>query len=94
MTVSWRARAVNDVLRITRHVAADNPVAAARLGQELFLAGESLAVFPFRGRPGRLSGTRELLMVTPYILVYRIIERDIVRILRIWHAAQDRPDQL
>jgi plasmid stabilization system protein ParE len=26
----------------------------------------------------------------PYVIVYRVTDEDVVTILRIWHAAQDR----
>lgn len=90
MPVAWRAEALADIGGIVRHIAADNPVAARRIGRELLLAGDSLVMFPRRGRPGRVAGTRELVAVPPYLLVYRIAGEDRVNILRVWHAAQDR----
>jgi len=59
--------------------------------RELILAGDSLALFPRRGRPGRAPGTRELVTVVPYVIVYEVDETDTVMILRVWHGAQDRP---
>ena len=76
--------------RITRFIAADNPVAVTRIARELLLAGDSLAVFPRRGRPARQVDTREVDAVGPYILVYRLAGTDSVTILRVWHAAQNR----
>jgi toxin ParE1/3/4 len=90
LPVVWRARALADVSRIVRYIAVDNPVAARRLGRELLLAGDSLMMFPRRGRPGRQTGTRELVAMPPYIIVYRVTGTDTVIILRIWHAAQER----
>ncbi len=90
MPVVWRARALADISRIVRHVGTDNPVAAVRIGRELLVAGDSLIPFPQRGRPGRLPGTRELLIVRPYIIVYRVAATGTVTVLRVWHAAQDR----
>jgi toxin ParE1/3/4 len=89
--VVWRAKALDDVGRIVRFIAADNPVAAKRVGRELLLAGDSLAMFPRRGRPGRHAGTRELVVMAPYLIVYRVSDADVVTILRVWHAARDRP---
>jgi toxin ParE1/3/4 len=80
-----------DVSRIVRYIAAENPVAARQIGRELLLAGDSLAILPRRGRPGRLAGTRELVVMPPYLIVYRVSGADAVTILRIWNAAQDRP---
>jgi toxin ParE1/3/4 len=91
LPVVWRAKALADVGRIVRHIAADNLVAAKRIGRELLLAGDSLVLFPRRGRPGRQAGTRELVVVPPYLIVYRVSGADVVTILRVWHAAQERP---
>jgi plasmid stabilization system protein ParE len=87
----WRARALADVSRIVRYIAVDNPVAARRIGRELLLAGDSLTMFPRRGRPGCRPETRELVAMPPSIVVCRITGKDTVTILRIWHAAEDRP---
>jgi addiction module RelE/StbE family toxin len=90
VAVVWAPQALADVARIARHIAVDNPIAAARVARELLLAGDSLAVFPRRGRPAALPGRRELVAVRPYVIVYRIVDSDTVDILRVWHAAQDR----
>lgn len=89
MSVIWRPLASADVRRIVTHIAEENPLAARRVAQELYVAGASLAVFPYRGRRGRTPNTRELVAVQPYIIVYEI-DRDIVTILRVWHGAQSR----
>jgi addiction module RelE/StbE family toxin len=53
-----------------------------------------LLQFPETGRPGRIEGTRELVISrTPYIAAYRIMG-ETVRILRVLHGAQLWPDQL
>ena len=54
------------------------------------LTADSPATFPDRGRPGRVTETRELVVVRPYIVVYGV-HQDRIVILRIWHGAQDRP---
>ena len=88
--VVWSLQALDDVARITTYIAAENPVAAARVARELLLAGDSLATFPRRGRPGTLPGRRELVAHRPFVVIYRILPDEVVDILRIWHAAQDR----
>ncbi|MBX9699460.1 MAG: type II toxin-antitoxin system RelE/ParE family toxin [Acetobacteraceae bacterium] len=75
---------------MTSHIAEENPVAAARVARELLLAGDSLTLFPRRGRPGRLPGTRELVALVPYEIVYSVGTGNVVTILRVWHAAQNR----
>lgn len=88
--VFWRPSALDDLARIVRHIAEENPIAARRIGRELLLAGDSLVVFPRRGRRGRVPGTRELAAVRPYIIVYRIEAEDVVTIIRVWHGARER----
>ncbi len=90
MTVFWRQSASADVARIVRHIASENPIAARQVAQELLLAGDSLTLFPLRGRPGRIEATRELVIYLPYILVYRVTSQGDVMILRVWHGAQSR----
>lgn len=51
-----------------------------------------LAQFPESGRPGRIEGTRELVISgTPFIAAYRIAGNTI-RILRVLHGAQQWPE--
>jgi plasmid stabilization system protein ParE len=54
---------------------------------------ELLIETPEIGRPGRIEGTRELVIQrTPYIAAYRI-DGETVRILRVLHGAQEWPDE-
>ena len=90
MKVVWRAAARADIVRIIHYIAGENPVAAWKIGSELVVAGDSLITFPQRGRPGRVLGTRELTTIAPFIIVYEIVDHECVRILRVWHGAQER----
>jgi toxin ParE1/3/4 len=89
VNVVWQASALADIRRILDYIAAENPAAARRIAQELVLAGDSLELFPQRGRAGLVPGTRELVAIRPYVVVYEVAAEN-VRILRIWHSAQDR----
>ncbi len=52
-----------------------------------------LTTAPSLGRPGRISGTRELVIRgTPYVVPYRIKGPDI-EILRVYHGARRWPDR-
>ena len=88
--VIWQASAQADITEILNFIAADNPVAAARIVRKLREAGDSLSMFPGRGRVGQQAGTRELTVVRPYTLVYELEPTGNVTILRVWHAAQSR----
>ncbi len=80
--------AQNDLERIREHIGMENPAAATQIAIQLIAACDRLEYLPERGRPGLLAGTRELEMMTPYVVVYRI-HGEQVEILRIWHGAQD-----
>ena len=91
MRVAWRAAARDDQRRITAWLAERNKAAAVRVARVLVAAADSLAVLPAKGRPGRAPGTRELSAVPPYVIVYEVDQAaGVVRILRVWHTAQDR----
>lgn len=90
MQVVWTDAAQDDVLHHTSYIAQFNPYAAAGLFHRLQGAGNGLALYPRRGRPGP-HGTRELTLVQPYVLVYEVDDgAGKIVILRIWHGAQDR----
>jgi addiction module RelE/StbE family toxin len=78
---------------IKERVATDNPAAAARLIARIRDAVSRLARFPASGRPGRVVGTRELVITgTPYIVPYRV-RGDAVQIITILHSAQRWPER-
>ena len=60
-----------------------------KIAQALLLAGDSLSLFPMRGRVGLEPGTRELVAVRPYVLVHEAKDAEVV-ILAVWHGAQER----
>jgi toxin ParE1/3/4 len=52
---------------------------------------ELLPQFPFLGQPGRVAGTRELVVTTTnYIIAYRLVG-EAIQILAILHGAQRWP---
>ncbi|MCR4378310.1 MAG: type II toxin-antitoxin system RelE/ParE family toxin, partial [Rhodospirillales bacterium] len=73
------------------HIAIDNPKAASDMVQRIFAVVDALADFPALGRPGRVAGTREIIVpATPYIVVYRDRGYE-AQVLRVLHAAQRWP---
>ncbi|WP_448207627.1 type II toxin-antitoxin system RelE/ParE family toxin [Azospirillum sp. sgz302134] len=84
MRVIWAPSALGDIDRIYRYVDSFNPRAAAHLAERLLGTGDRLSAFPERGRPIG-NGRRELVVVWPYIIRYRIAG-DEVRIMRVRHG--------
>ena len=71
-----------------RFIAMDNPSAAARVADRIRSAVPELANQPGMGRPGRIPGTRErVLLDIPYIIAYRV-EGNSVVILRVLHSSR------
>lgn len=94
MRLVWRRLAQSDLAAIRRYVAADDPAAAKRLALRLLAATAQLATHPHMGRPGRVPGTRELVVPgTPDIVPYRVVGEE-VQVLRVYHSARRWPDQL
>jgi addiction module RelE/StbE family toxin len=79
---------------IHERIAADNPTAATRMIERIRVAVTRLAASPALGQPGRVAGTRELVIPsTPYIVPYRV-NGDVVQIITILHSAQRWPGEL
>jgi plasmid stabilization system protein ParE len=89
MSVVFTRRALRDLANIHAYISDENPNAASRMAVEILAACDRLELFPERGRPGIRRNTRELTSVWPYVIVYRVLRRN-VEILAIWHGAQDR----
>ena len=90
MKLSWTPEAIADRDAIFDYIEADNPAAAAALDELFSEKAERLTDHPKLGRPGRVEGTRELVVHENYILVYDI-GGDLTRILRVLHAARQWP---
>ena len=91
MRVRYVPRARAQLRRIGRYIAQDSPTAAQQVVARIPEVVDGLATFPTMGRPGRVIGTRELIVPgTPYVVVYRVRE-NAVEVLAIIHSAQQWP---
>jgi toxin ParE1/3/4 len=94
MRLEWSGYALADREAIFDHIEADRPQAAITADERIREQVEVVARFPQSGRPGRIDGTRELVINrTPYIVAYRIAGNTI-RILRVLHGSRRWPDDL
>lgn len=81
-------------MAIAEYIARDNQTAAHAVHATILRQVGQLAEHPRIGRPGRVKGTRELVVSgTPYIVAYRVAGQD-VTILRVLHGAQQWPKRL
>ena len=91
MRVRWLRTALRNLDDEARYIARDDSRAAQRTVARIRRVVEHLSAHPEIGRPGRVSGTRELVVAgTPYIVPYRV-KGDSVEILRVFHSARRWP---
>jgi toxin ParE1/3/4 len=88
--LEWREAARADLLAIVDYISDDNPEAAQRLKDEIEAKVAKLPERPKLYRPGRVAGTREMVVRRNYVVVYTEDSRA-VSILRVLHAAQQWP---
>ena len=82
MQIVATEQAVADLAALRAGLPPSDGMAASRLGIQLMAALDRLEFHSQRGRPGPVAGTRELLEVWPYRIVYRTMP-DAVQVLRI-----------
>lgn len=94
LEVRWLKRALANLEAEAEYIARDSPVAAERVVAAVEQSVQYLARYPRLGRPGRVAGTRELVVPgTPYVIPYRVQERRVV-VLRVFHGARKWPPKL
>jgi plasmid stabilization system protein ParE len=86
------APALRELEAIGDYIARGSPRASARIVTRVFACVDMLADHPEMGRPGRIAGTRELVVTdTPVIVPYRVHE-DRVEVLSAFHGARRWPE--
>src|SRR5262245_9902925 len=75
-------------------LAKQNPKGAAQIVERIETAIRKLGNHPALGQPGRVPGTRELVISgTPYIIPYRV-RGETLEILRVLHVSRNWPKHL
>ena len=93
MQVKWLRKALRNLDDEATYIAADDAAAALLVVKRVLEAVATLAQQPGLGRPGRVPGTRELIVAkTRYIVPYRV-RGQAVEILRVFHSSRRLPDR-
>jgi plasmid stabilization system protein ParE len=91
MRVKWLRTALRNLDEEATYIGADDAAAAHLVVARVLKAVEQLADQPGLGRPGRVPGTRELVVLnTRYIVPYRVRGEE-VQILRVFHTSRRLP---
>ncbi len=88
--LKWRPMAIADRDTIMEHIAADNATAAVELDAEFEAHADHACRTPTLYKPGRIKGTREIVVHPNDVMIYRVEAAAIV-IVRVLHAAQQWP---
>ena len=91
MHVRWLRKALRNLDEEATYIAADDEEAARLVVARILKAVTQLAAQPAIGHPGRVPGTRELVILnTRYIVPYRVRGEE-VQILRVFHTSRRPP---
>lgn len=94
MKIVWSRRAIRHLKHVREYIAKDSPKAAGVVAVRILTAVEQLTIHPNLGRPGRIAGTRELVVPrTPYVIPYRI-RGERVELIAVFLGRQRWPDLL
>jgi toxin ParE1/3/4 len=90
--IVWTEQAIQQLDQAHDYIALSNSEkVAVQVAARIVACVQRLNTFPLSGRPGRVRGTRELVISnSPFIAAY-CIERERIVILAIYHGAQQWP---
>lgn len=93
MRVRWLRKALRNLDDEATYIAVDDANAARLVVARVLDAVASLEQQPALGRPGRVPGTRELVVRrTRYLIPYRV-RGDMIEILRVFHTSRRPPEK-
>lgn len=93
MRVRWLRKALRNLDDEATYIATDDVAVARLVVKRVLDAVALLAEQPALGRPGRVPGTRELIVAkTRYLVPYRV-RGETVEILRVFHTSRRLPER-
>jgi plasmid stabilization system protein ParE len=93
MRVRWLRKALRNLDDEASYIAVDDVNAARLVVARVLDAVATLEQQPALGRPGRVPGTRELVVRnTRYLVPYRV-RGEVIEILRVFHTSRRPPEK-
>ncbi|MBJ2317755.1 MULTISPECIES: type II toxin-antitoxin system RelE/ParE family toxin [unclassified Pseudomonas] len=89
MLIEWSPAARVELRQIIDYLSHRNPAAALQLKRSIEASVLALSHRPHLYRPGRIGGTREMVVHPNYLVVYKVTDN--IRILSVLHARQRYP---
>ena len=94
MHVNWLQQALLDLDEIELYIVEARPTSAADVIVKIIRSVSLLREQPGIGRPGRVPGTKELVIPSlSYIVPYRVKD-EIIQVLRVYHTSRKCPKRL
>jgi addiction module RelE/StbE family toxin len=94
LRLNWLRRALLDLDEIENYIVEDRPNAVREVIVKIIRAVSILGEQPGIGRPGRVPGTKELVVPgLPYLVPYRVKD-EIIQVLRVYHTSRKWPKHL
>jgi addiction module RelE/StbE family toxin len=94
MKIVWSRRAIRHLVYVRKYVEKDPEQNASLVASRILKAVDFLQTHPQMGRPGRLVGTRELVVSqTPFIIPYRV-RGERLELIAVFHGRQKWPVKL
>jgi len=94
MKIIWSRRAIRHLTALREYIQKDSEKYAAAVAQRILTALDLLANQPEMGGPGRLLGTREMVVSnTPYVIPYRVRHARL-EVIAVFHGRQKWPAKL
>lgn len=91
MKVVWSAQALQHLESVRQYIAKDLDLNATLVAKRILESVELLQTQPGMGRPGRITGTRELVVQnTSYVIHYRV-RRNVLELIAVFHGRQRWP---
>ncbi len=94
MKVVWSRRAIRQLVCLREYIEKDSERNATLVAKRILKAVELLQTNPEMGRPGRVAGTRELVVSdTQYIIPYRV-QRERLELIAVFDGRRKWPLKL
>jgi plasmid stabilization system protein ParE len=94
MKIVWSRKAIRHLIELRQHIERDSEQNAILVARRILRAVDLLQNHPEIGRPGRVAGTRELVVAdTPYLIPYRV-RRERLELIAAFHGRQKWPVKL
>ena len=92
MQIKWLKKALINLEQSAEYLHEHNPQSSREFVQEVYDLTNLLKTNPAMGRPGRVFGTRELVLNKfPYLIPYRV-KNNCIEILRVFHTRISQPE--